>query len=134
MVRGGKSMDHVNMNLSNPYCTILFIGYCAEGTLGRELLDGKQTIMTPEGVQPVMATIVSTDALSGHADHDELMQFVLHQDPDQLQRIFLVHGEPASMTEFSVQLEQKGYATTSPLRGQRFDLLTKSQSPLRPRW
>ncbi|MCA6078434.1 MBL fold metallo-hydrolase RNA specificity domain-containing protein [Fulvivirga sedimenti] len=126
MVRGGKSMDHVRMNLANPYCTILFIGYCAEGTLGRELLDGKKEIMSSDGVLPVMATIIGTDALSGHADQDELMNFVLHQNEKLLKRVFLVHGEPDSMSAFSTYLEKEGYQITIPVQGQRFDLLAKN--------
>ena len=132
MVRGGKSMDHVHLNLANPYCTILFIGYCAEGTLGRQLLDGKQEIMTANGVQPVMANIISTDALSGHADHDELMKFVLQQDRERLKRVFLVHGEPDSMSAFSTYLAEEGYEITIPVQGQRFELMAKNQYPQFP--
>lgn len=122
MVRGGKSEDHVIMNLQNPFCTILFIGFCAEGTLGHSLLSGRSSLRVEREHIPVRARVEQTDVFSGHADHPQLMGYVRHQDPEKIRNIFLVHGEPESMERFAADLTQEGFAVKVPCREQYFQL------------
>ncbi len=122
MVRGGKSEDHVMMNLQNPFCTILFIGYCAEGTLGDRLLRGKSSLHLDREHIPVNARIERTDVFSGHADHGDLVEFVMHQDTNRLKKVFLVHGEEESMESLRDALNEGGYETVIPRREQYFQL------------
>ncbi len=109
MMEGGRIQHHIRHNIANRYCTIFIIGYNAEGTLGRQLMD-KQQIITLKGKEyEVGCQIEVTDAFSGHASHTELLDFVSQQSPHSLQKVFLVHGEPQNMEVFKKELESKGY-------------------------
>lgn len=123
MVQGGRVEYHVANNISNPYCTILMIGYCAEGTLGWRLLNGQSTLTIKGKEHAVMANIEKVDVFSGHGDRDDLMRFVGMQPAATLKQVFLVHGEYASMEAFQQALTEAGYANvTIPKKGDSFDL------------
>ncbi|GAB3938944.1 MBL fold metallo-hydrolase RNA specificity domain-containing protein [Larkinella terrae] len=123
MVQGGRVEQHVAANISNPYCTILIIGYCAEGTLGWRLLNGQPTISIKDKEEPVLAKVERTDVFSGHGDRDDLVRFVKHQSPERLKKVFLVHGEVASMSAFQQTLVEEGFPNVEiPTRGQQYEL------------
>ncbi|MFB9844447.1 MBL fold metallo-hydrolase RNA specificity domain-containing protein [Mucilaginibacter ginsenosidivorans] len=114
MLEGGRIQDHLYNNIQNYYCTILFIGYCAKGTLGHRLLRGDPIVRIKDRELSVYATIKQTDVLSAHGDHDDLMNIARQQDKNKLKNIFLVHGENASMQAFAEGLEEEGYVVTIP--------------------
>jgi metallo-beta-lactamase family protein len=123
MVQGGRVEYHVAENISNPYATILIIGYCAEGTLGWRLLNGQQTLSIKGKDHQVLANIEKIDVFSGHGDRDDLMHFVAMQSPEALKSIFLVHGEYESMESFKATLAEAGYPQVIiPKKGESFDL------------
>ena len=122
MLEGGRIQDHLYYNIQNYYCTILFIGYCAKGTLGNRLLRGDPIVRLRNRDLMVYASIKQTDLLSGHGDHDDLMNNVKNQDPNILKKVFLVHGEAKSLQSFSDALEEIGYRTSIPERGETFEL------------
>ena len=122
MLEGGRIQDHLYYNIQNYYCTILFIGYCAKGTLGHRLLRGDPVVHIRDRELSVYATIRQTDLLSGHAGHDDLVNFVKHQDARTLKKVFLVHGEPESMISLADALRPGGYQVTIPEKGQVFEL------------
>jgi metallo-beta-lactamase family protein len=117
MLEGGRIQDHLFYNIQNYYCTILFIGYCAKGTLGYRLLRGDPIVHIKDRDLAVYATIMKTDVLSAHGDHDDLMEVAKHQDQSKLQKIFLVHGETESMKALADDLEFNGYHTVIPEKG-----------------
>lgn len=123
MVQGGRVEHHVAANISNPYCTILIIGYCAEGTLGWRLLNGQSTLTIKGKEHAVMANIEKVDVFSGHGDRDDLLRFVQMQSPEILKKIFLVHGEYPSMEAFRNTLAEAGYPSVEiPKKGESFEL------------
>jgi len=122
MLEGGRIQDHLYYNISNYYCTILFIGYSAKGTLGHRLLRGDQYVHVKDRDLPVYATIRQTDLLSGHGDHKDLVALVNHQDPHILKQIFLTHGEPESMEILAEELRSENYNVCIPEKGITFDL------------
>ncbi|WP_250630626.1 MBL fold metallo-hydrolase RNA specificity domain-containing protein [Rhodoflexus caldus] len=123
MLEGGRIQHHIRHNLSNPYCTILMIGYSAENTLGRQLLDGIPSLRVGDQEIPVLAKVKYTDAFSGHGDQDDLIKFVKQQAPDRLKQLFLVHGETDSMEAFRTLLSTEGYQQVAmPEKGQTFVL------------
>lgn len=122
MLEGGRIQDHLYHNLQNYYCTILFVGYSAKGTLGHRLLRGDQFVHLRDRELAVYAKIKRTDALSGHADHEDLVNVVTAQDKTHLRSVFLVHGEPESMRILEEDLANKGYSVTIPEKGQTFEL------------
>jgi len=122
MLEGGRIQDHLFYNIQNYYCTILFIGYCAKGTLGHRLLRGDPIVHIKDRELAVYATIKQTDVFSAHGDHDDLLNTVEQLDKPKLKNIFLVHGEAESMQLLSGALEQKGYPVIIPERGNTYEL------------
>lgn len=122
MLEGGRIQDHLYYNIQNYYCTILFIGYCAKGTLGHRLLRGDAIVHIKDRDLAVYATIKQTDVLSAHGDHDDLMNTVKQQDKDKLKNVFLVHGEASSMQALSDALEVEGYKVVMPDKGVKYSL------------
>jgi metallo-beta-lactamase family protein len=122
MLEGGRIQDHLYYNIQNYYCTILFIGYCAKGTLGNRLLRGDPIVRLRNRDLMVYATIKQTDLLSGHGDHQDLVNTIKHQDPALLKKVFLVHGETKSLNSLAEALEMAGYQVNIPQKGEIFDL------------
>ncbi|WP_214070418.1 MBL fold metallo-hydrolase [Mucilaginibacter sp. dw_454] len=122
MLEGGRIQDHLFYNIQNFYCTILFIGYCAKGTLGHRLLRGDSIVHIKDRDLAVYATIKQTDVLSAHGDHDDLMNNVRTQDKARLKNIFLVHGEDSSMQALADGLSAEGYTVTIPEKGLSYTL------------
>ncbi|WP_316766284.1 MBL fold metallo-hydrolase [Pedobacter frigiditerrae] len=122
MLEGGRIQDHLYHNIQNYYCTILFIGFCAKGTLGDRLLRGDPIIRLRNRDLMVYASIKKTDLLSGHGDHQDLVNTVKNQDLTKLQRVFLVHGETKSMDLLSTALIEEGYQVTIPEKGEVIEL------------
>ncbi|ADB38732.1 MBL fold metallo-hydrolase RNA specificity domain-containing protein [Spirosoma linguale] len=123
MVQGGRVEYHVAENISNPYATILIIGYCAEGTLGWRLLNGQQTLSIKGKDHQVLANVEKIDVFSGHGDRNDLINFVSMQSPETLRNIFLVHGEYESMESFKATLAEEGYPQVIiPKKGESFEL------------
>ena len=109
MITGGRVEKHIADNISNSYATILLIGYSAEGTLGRQLLAGSETIKVKDREYKVNARIRKIDVFSGHADQLGLLSFIKNQQIDKLKKVFLTHGEEESMLEFSQEIQKIGF-------------------------
>lgn len=119
MVRGGKSEEHILRNLNNSYCTILFVGYCSEGTLGRRLIDGLNTYRWGDEDLPIHAKIISSDVLSGHGDLNDLMALFRNQDQRILRKVMLVHGELQALRHLSQAVVDDGFKCVEiPEKGQ----------------
>jgi metallo-beta-lactamase family protein len=123
MLDGGRIQDHLFYNIQNYYCTILFIGYCAKGTLGHRLLRGDPIVHIKDRDLAVYATIKQTDVLSAHGDHADLLDTVRQLDKTKLKNIFLVHGEATSMQALANALEEEGYNVTIPEKGVVHELI-----------
>ncbi|MFN3404483.1 MAG: MBL fold metallo-hydrolase RNA specificity domain-containing protein [Cytophagaceae bacterium] len=122
MITGGRIQAHIKKNLGNSYCTILLIGYCAEGTIGAELAKGKKSVRINGKEYQVAAQVEQTDIFSGHVDKEDLITFVKQHSTNRLKRVFLVHGEEMALKEFSEVLEGIGYSTIIPEKGESFIL------------
>ena len=122
MLEGGRIQTHLKQQLQNSKATILFIGYVADGTLGRRLVDGASSVTVEGRRVEVHARILATDVFSGHADHDGLMHFIGYQDPQKLKKLFLTHGDYEAMIALRDATVEKGYETVLPYKGQTFEL------------
>jgi metallo-beta-lactamase family protein len=122
MLEGGRIQDHLFHNIQNYYCTILFIGYCAPGTLGNRLLRGDPIVRLRGRDLMVYATIKQTDLLSGHGDQQDLLATVCTQKSEKLKQIFLVHGERKSMEQLNNALVELQYQATIAIKGKRYTL------------
>ncbi len=120
MVEGGRIQEHVRNNISDPYSTILIAGYCAEGTLGHELLQGKPTVKINKRDRQVYAKVARTDAFSAHPDQNGIMKYLEDVNYKQLKRIFLVHGNADAMASLKQRI---GLPTVEmPAEGDVFEL------------
>ncbi len=114
MATGGRIKHHLAQHLDNPHSTILFAGFQAPGTLGRQLVDGAKEVRLFNKKMPVLATVCQLAGLSGHADRTELMRWsgLLDQAPS---RCFITHGsEEASASLAAALREERGWAAEAP--------------------
>jgi metallo-beta-lactamase family protein len=121
MMTGGRILHHLRQRLPHEENTILLGGYMAPGTRGRLLFEGKPTLRMHGRDVPVHAAVARIPALSGHADHRELLRWLEPLPPPKL--TFLTHGEPASATALAEELRHKrGWNTVVPRYGETFEL------------
>lgn len=122
MLEGGRIQDHLYHNIQNYYANILFIGYCAKGTLGRRLLDGVPMVKINGRELSVFAGIKHTDLFSAHADHEDLMNYVNAIDKNKLKKVFLVHGEPIALEALKTNIELIGINAEIAIKGKSYKL------------
>jgi metallo-beta-lactamase family protein len=94
MAEAGRIRHHLKNNISDPKNLVLFIGYCAEGTLGAQIKSGKTPVNIFGEPHDVKAKVVSLDTYSGHADRNELRRYV-QKLTGNIRKIFCIHGEEA---------------------------------------
>ena len=92
MCEAGRIRHHLKNNIGDAKNLVLFIGYCAEGTLGDLIVAGKTPVNIFGEPYNVRAKIVSLDTYSGHADKNELKQYV-QRITGNIRRVFCIHGE-----------------------------------------
>jgi metallo-beta-lactamase family protein len=123
MATGGRVLGHLAEALPEERNTVLFVGYQAEGTRGRQLVNGARQVKIRGQLIPVHARIVSIEALSAHADYEEMLRW-LSQMSRAPRRTFLVHGEEESSLAFQKHLHDRlGWDSEIPVYAQRIDLL-----------
>lgn len=116
MATGGRVLHHLKAALPDPKNTILFVGYQAAGTRGRDLVDGRTEVKIHGLFVPARAHIVKIDSMSAHADRDELLRW-LATFPRAPKTLFLVHGEPTPMDTLRRDIEQRfGWTVHCPER------------------
>jgi metallo-beta-lactamase family protein len=122
MLSGGRILHHLTRRLPRQENTVLFIGYQAEGTRGRALLEGSEKIKIHGEQVPVRARIEQVSGYSGHADYNEILAWLMgfNKPPKQT---FLVHGEPESSASLAKKIRRiLGWKVVVPEFGQTFDL------------
>ncbi len=121
MMTGGRILHHLKQRLPDERNTILLGGYMAPGTRGRTLYDGKPTVRVHGMDVPVRAAVARIPALSGHADHKELLQWLTPLPPPR--RVFLTHGELVSANALADELRRiRGWNVTVPKQGEMVEL------------
>lgn len=104
MAEAGRIRHHLKNNIGDPRNLILFIGYCAEHTLGAQILSGREVVNIFGEPHPVRAKVASIDSFSGHADKHELKRYV-ERLTGNIKTISVVHGEPAQVFAFAETLK-----------------------------
>ncbi|MEG1579303.1 MAG: MBL fold metallo-hydrolase RNA specificity domain-containing protein, partial [Oscillospiraceae bacterium] len=122
MCDAGRIRHHLKHNLWRPECAIVFVGFQGEGTLGRRLLDGAETVKLFGEEIAVRAKIVNFKGLSSHADRDHLLDWADHFDPKP-QEMFVVHGENEVTEIYAQSLRERGFSAHAPLFEEVYDLL-----------
>ncbi|MEZ4915760.1 MAG: MBL fold metallo-hydrolase [Chitinophagales bacterium] len=109
MMSAGRVKHHLSNNIEDPSTTILVVGYCAEGTLGRRIRDGEKEVRIFGETKAVNAHVEIMDSFSAHGDNSEMLDFLENQNREKLKTIFLVHGEPKKQQAFKESLHSKGF-------------------------
>ncbi|MBO5995002.1 MAG: MBL fold metallo-hydrolase, partial [Firmicutes bacterium] len=124
MCEAGRIRHHLKHNLWDPKNSIVFVGYQAEGTLGRALIDGVKEVKLFGETVIVAAEIHNLEGFSGHADQNGLLDWLggFQKIPRQ---IFLVHGEEQSKIDFAKAVQERlGLSTTPVFANSEFELET----------
>ena len=101
MCTGGRVRHHLRHNLWRPQSSVIFVGYAAQGTLARQIIDGAKSVTIFDETIAVRARIYTINGFSAHADSSELIAW---RAKTHAQRTILVHGEEATMRAFADQL------------------------------
>jgi metallo-beta-lactamase family protein len=121
MCEAGRVLHHLQRNLPRAGSRIVFVGFCAEDTLGRHLIDGDEEVRVSGETLRVHAGIDYFDAFSAHADQAGLRAWIAAQPG--VQGVFLVHGEEGQSFSLAEHLEQDGPAEiVVPFAGEVFEL------------
>jgi metallo-beta-lactamase family protein len=105
MCEAGRIRHHLANNIGDKKNLVLFIGYCADGTLGDQITKGKSPVNIFGEPHDVRAKVASLDAYSGHADKNELKHYV-QRITGNIRRIFCIHGEESQCLAHAENLKQ----------------------------
>lgn len=114
MAEAGRVKHHISNNIENSRNTILLTGYCEPNSLGARLQSGLKEVKIFGVMHEVNAEVGSIHSMSAHGDYDDLCQFLACQNPREVQRLFLVHGEYNVQQDFKQRLMKKGYEVEIP--------------------
>lgn len=109
MADNGRILSHLKYGIENPNNTILIVGYMAENTLGRKILDKCEKVTIDKQELTLKAEVQKINAFSAHADYKEMSDWLSKIDASKLKKIFLVHGEKDSQEFFKNHLTNLGY-------------------------
>ncbi|WP_136668497.1 MBL fold metallo-hydrolase RNA specificity domain-containing protein [Flavobacterium sp. H122] len=122
MVTGGRVLTYMERNIADEKNTIMIVGFQAEGTRGRKLIEGEKEIKIYGRYYPVRAQIVELEGLSAHGDQEDLLQWLSEIEPKP-ERIFLVHGETEALVALKKKVEEQyDVFCEIPYIGQSFEI------------
>ena len=125
MLEAGRIKHHVANHISDPRCTILIVGYCEPTTLGARIQQpGLQWISIFGQDRKIKAQITKIEGFSGHGDYQEMIDYLTRSlAVDQVQRVFVVHGEETAAETYKTHLEEAGFKCVEvPQKGQTIEL------------
>ncbi len=122
MITGGRIKHHLVREITRPESTLLFVGYQAAGTLGRQILDGVSPVRILGQSYPVRIKIESADGLSAHADMNDLQRW-LNNFKSPPKHVFITHGEEDAISSLEGFLHSKaGWESSAPVYLEEHDL------------
>ena len=123
MCDAGRIRHHLKHNLWRPECTVVFVGYQGEGTLGRALLEGVKSVKLFGEEIAVHAQIVNFQGLSSHADRNHLLSWIQAIQAPKPQHVFVVHGDREVAPYFAQSVAALGFQTHAPQYTEAYDLI-----------
>ncbi|MFQ5492564.1 MAG: MBL fold metallo-hydrolase [Candidatus Dojkabacteria bacterium] len=114
MAEGGRILHHIAANAPSPDSSIVFVGYQAEGTLGRKIVDGAKTVRINKRKKRINATVKYIRGFSAHADNSDLLEWLGNIKISKEAKIYLVHAEPERSEDLKDQLLATGIRTAIP--------------------
>lgn len=123
MAEAGRVLHHLYNNIEDENNIILMVGFCAQHTLGRKIIEREPVVKVFGEEKNVRAEVIVMNSLSAHADADELIDYCGSLDKGRMQNIFLVHGDIDQQEKFKERLHSADFQTvTIPSRGESFEL------------
>jgi metallo-beta-lactamase family protein len=124
MAENGRILHHLANHASNPRNTVLIVGFQAEHTLGRRIVERRPTIKVFGDEIPLRARVEVLNGYSAHADRTELRGWLdaVRGHSPSLEHVYLVHGEPPAQDALADLLTKDGYRVTCPAPGLRVPL------------
>ena len=122
MCDAGRIRHHLKHNLWRSECLVLFVGYQAEGTLGRALYEGAKEVKLFGEEIAVRAEICTLPGVSGHADKNGLLDWMLGFTEQRPAQVFVNHGDDGACTAFVQTLAEHGFTAMAPWSGTEYDL------------
>lgn len=119
MMTGGRILHHLKHNLWRKDSSLVVVGYQAEGTLGRRIVDGAKQVRIHGRLVDVNARVATINGFSAHADQDDLLWWL---EGTGSARIYMVHGEPPVMDAFAAVLGERGREALRVVRDRPYDL------------
>ena len=127
MCEAGRIRHHLKHNLWRSDSTVLFVGYQVPGTLGYALLNGAKKVKLFGEEIEVRASIVNLPGISGHADKNQLTEW-LGAIKNKPEHVFIVHGEESTAEYFANHVHETfGYDAVAPYSGDAYDLITNQK-------
>lgn len=120
MCNGGRIVHHLKHNLWKSDTHIVFVGYQAQGTLGRRLVEGDRTVKVAGEEVEVKATLHTINGFSAHADRDDLLAWASNFRNGPL--FVVTHGEPVSAEALSEAIRSQGQSAVVPVIGQEIEI------------
>lgn len=119
MAESGRILHHLAYSAADPRTTILIVGFQAEHTLGRRIVERRPQLKIYGEMVDLHAKVAVINGYSAHADRMELQRWVdtVRETSPRLQDVFLVHGEPHAQDAFAAQLTERGYRVEVPSPG-----------------
>jgi metallo-beta-lactamase family protein len=118
MCTGGRIPHHLKRNLDNPNNHVLFMSYQAQGTLGRELIEGAKNVIIHDKMIDVNCQITKTGSFSTHSDHNQLLNWL--EKIKGLQKVFIMHGEDLENKKLAEGIDAS-IKTTIPEYGKTYE-------------
>ena len=127
MAESGRVLHHLKNNIEDPNSTVLIVGFMAEHTLGRKLIESRNEENASVRIfgeeYYVHSRIVVLNSFSAHADKEELADYFDKFDRKSLEKVFLVHGEPEQQKAFKDTLKSMNFIDVEiPFKGQDFEI------------
>jgi metallo-beta-lactamase family protein len=122
MITGGRVLSYLERLIEKPETTVTLVGYQAEGTRGRKLLEGAQEIKMYGKYYPVVAKILLIESLSAHGDQNDLLNWLSELEAKPT-KVFLVHGENQAADELRLKVKERyGFECQVPYLGQVIEI------------
>jgi metallo-beta-lactamase family protein len=120
MAEAGRVLHHLRNHVGDERSTILIVGFMAQHTLGRRLVERRPRVKIWGLEHELRARVEVLNALSAHADRNDLLAYV--DACGDLRRVFLVHGEPSQQEPLRSTLTERGHHVCVPERGDSVEL------------
>lgn len=123
MCEAGRILHHLRNSITNPKNMVLIVGYQADHTLGKKLVLREPVVNIFGEPHELKAEVVVLNSFSGHADRNELLEYVGQFDKQRLKKTFLVHGDPDQSEKLVAAMQEHGFGEVLvPARGNTIEL------------